>query len=262
MLLTKRAKVEILGLKHKNKLMIGITESLRNKLNYNFLKKICISMNIFITVIIVSFMSCESNDKEQTLWVNSARVDCVGVGPMQCFQIKNSETEPWSNFYQDIVGFDFEPGYIYKLKVSVKTLDLDELPADKSSLEYRLVEVLSKEVDPILSLNDIWVVTEIEGAEVKNINSGELPYLEINTRTMGIMGSDGCNNYRGKIEVLSENKISFGPIMGTKKFCPNMTLSDNYNKALSVVKCFKKEGLELFFYDEKDIQLLKFKKID
>ena len=50
--------------------------------------------------------------------------------------------------------------------------------------------------------------------------------------------------------------------MGTKKFCPNMTLSDNYNKALSVVKCFKKEGLELFFYDEKDIQLLKFKKID
>ena len=207
-------------------------------------------------------MSCDSNLNEQIIWVNSAKIDCVGVGPMQCFQIKNSEEEPWTNFYQDIAGFDFEPGYIYKLKVSIKTLDKDELPADKSSLEYRLVEVLSKQADPLLSLNDIWVITKIEGAEAKSINSEGNPILEINTRSMTILGSDGCNNYRGKIEALSENKISFGPIMGTKKACRDMDMPNKYSAALSKVKSYKKERLELVLYDETNKELLSFKKVD
>ncbi len=217
---------------------------------------------ILTLIISLLFMSCDSNLNEQIIWVNSAKIDCVGVGPMQCFQIKNSEEEPWTNFYQDIAGFDFEPGYIYKLKVSIKTLDKDELPADKSSLEYRLVEVLSKQADPLLSLNDIWVITKIEGAEAKSINSEGNPILEINTRSMTILGSDGCNNYRGKIEALSENKISFGPIMGTKKACRDMDIPNKYTTALSKVKSYKKERLELVLYDETNKELLSFKKVD
>ena len=217
---------------------------------------------ILTLIISLLFMSCDSNLNEQIIWVNSAKIDCVGVGPMQCFQIKNSEEEPWTNFYQDIAGFDFEPGYIYKLKVSIKTLDKDELPADKSSLEYRLVEVLSKQADPLLSLNDIWVITKIEGAEAKSINSEGNPILEINTRSMTILGSDGCNNYRGKIEALSENKISFGPIMGTKKACRDMDMPNKYTTALSKVKSYKKERLELVLYDETNKELLSFKKVD
>ena len=217
---------------------------------------------ILTLIISLLFMSCDSNLNEQIIWVNSAKIDCVGVGPMQCFQIKNSEEEPWTNFYQDIAGFDFEPGYIYKLKVSIKTLDKDELPADKSSLEYRLVEVLSKQADPLLSLNDIWVITKIEGAEAKSINSEGNPILEINTRSMTILGSDGCNNYRGKIETLSENKISFGPIMGTKKACRDMDIPNKYTTALSKVKSYKKERLELVLYDETNKELLSFKKVD
>ena len=217
---------------------------------------------ILTLIISLLFMSCDSNLNEQIIWVNSAKIDCVGVGPMQCFQIKNSEEEPWTNFYQDIAGFDFEPGYIYKLKVSIKTLDKDELPADKSSLEYRLVEVLSKQADPLLSLNDIWVITKIEGAEAKSINSEGNPILEINTRSMTILGSDGCNNYRGKIETLSINKISFGPIMGTKNACRDMDIPNKYSAALSKVKSYKKERLELVLYDETNKELLSFKKVD
>ncbi|MGI9530158.1 DUF4377 domain-containing protein [Lutimonas sp.] len=219
-------------------------------------------MPVLTTFMIVSIMSCESNPKVQTLWVNSAKVDCVGVGPMQCFQIKNEEDEPWTNLYQEISGFEFEPGYIYKLKVAIDTLDKATLPADKSSLVYRLVDVLSKQADPVLSLNDIWVVTKIEGAEAKSINSRENPVLEINTRSMNILGSDGCNNYRGKIEALSENKISFGPIMSTKKACRDMDLPNKYTTALSKVKSFKKEHLELILYDENNQELLSFKKVD
>lgn len=208
-------------------------------------------------------MSCESNRNEHTLWVNSAKVDCVGVGPMQCFQIKKTENESWSNFYQDIAGFDFEPGYVYKLKVAIDTLDKNKLPADKSYLEYRLLEVVSKDSDPYLSLNDIWAVNHLTGIDtLENTSRVYLPVLEINTRSMGIMGSDGCNQYRCKIEILSGNKISFGPIIATKKICQDMRVSDKFNSVLGAVKSFKREGLELIFYDEKDIQLVKFKKID
>ena len=242
--------------------MNGIHKWLRNLLNYNLLKTVCISMPAFITLIIVSFMSCESNGNEQTLWVNSAKVDCVGVGPMQCFQIRSNENEPWTNLYQDILGFDFEPGYIYQLKVAIDTLATATLPADKSSLEYRLVDVLSKQADPLLSLNDIWVATKIIKAEAKSMNSEGNPVLEINTRSMSILGSDGCNNYRGKIETLSINKISFGPIMGTKKACRDMDIPNKYSAALSKVKSYKKERLELILYDETNKELLSFKKID
>ncbi len=242
--------------------MIDVNNWIRSKLNYNLLKNMCISIPVFTTIMIISIMSCEPNLNEQTMWINSAKADCVGVGPMQCFQIKNSEEEPWSNFYQEIYGFDYEPGYIYKLKVSVTTLDTDKLPADKSSKEYRLVEVLSKDIDPILSLNDIWALTEIEGADAKSFDSESLPILEINTRSMNILGSDGCNNYRGKIEVISENKISFGPIMGTKKACRNMDLSNSYTAALSEVRSYNKEGLKLLFFDENNKVLLSFKKVD
>ncbi|MCZ7672694.1 MAG: DUF4377 domain-containing protein [Chloroflexi bacterium] len=47
-----------------------------------------------------------------------------------------------SFFYNPIVGFTFEPGYEYELKVMVETVE--NPPADGSSLRYTLVEVVSK----------------------------------------------------------------------------------------------------------------------
>ena len=242
--------------------MMRLNKWLCSALNISLLKNFCVGMNACIVIILISFMSCESDQGAQTLWVNSAKVDCVGVGPMQCFQIKSSENEDWTNLYQEISGFDFEPGYIYKLQVAIDTLDKNTLPADKSYLEYRLLEVLSKERDPFLSLHDIWVVTDISGLETGVAGSGPRPNLEIDIRSMSIMGSDGCNQYKAKIESLSENKIRFGPIMGTKKACLHMSIPNSYNAALAKVSYFKREGLSLEFYNENNVKLLTFKKVD
>ena len=46
-------------------------------------------------------------------------------------------------FYDGIKGFDYEPGYIWTLKVSLHEYSTEW--ADASSHEYRLVEVLAKE---------------------------------------------------------------------------------------------------------------------
>jgi heat shock protein HslJ len=218
---------------------------------------------IYLFLFTLLIMSCKTPINEQIMWINSAKVDCVGVAPMKCMQVKNSENEAWSNFYQGIKGFNFEPGFRYKLKVTVTELDKSNLPADASSLAYELVEILSKEKDPYLLLNDIWVVDALAGIDnLETVQLKSLPLLEINTKTMNIMGSDGCNRYRAKLTTLEGANIGFGPLMGTKKMCPDMTVANQYNLALSNVKQFKREGLKLSLLDEQGNLLVGFKKID
>lgn len=78
----------------------------------------------------------------ETLYVNSQLVHCVGVGPMKCMQVRSDEQQPWTLFYQQIEGFQFEPGYRYQLTVSKERLT--NVPADAPSLRYQLIEVVSK----------------------------------------------------------------------------------------------------------------------
>ena len=79
----------------------------------------------------------------ETLYVNSQLVHCVGVGPMQCMQVRSDEQQPWTLFYQQIEGFQFEPGYRYQLTVSKE--QLTDVPADAPSLRYQLIKVVSKQ---------------------------------------------------------------------------------------------------------------------
>ncbi len=37
---------------------------------------------------------------------------------MQCMQVRSDKQQPWTLFYQQIEGFQFEPGYRYQLTVS------------------------------------------------------------------------------------------------------------------------------------------------
>ncbi|QXB29095.1 DUF4377 domain-containing protein [Aeromonas sp. FDAARGOS 1405] len=88
--------------------------------------------------------ACQGTAVQQgeTLYINSQLVDCVGVGPMQCMQVRSDEQQPWTLFYQQIEGFQFEPGYQYQLTVSKE--QLTNVPADASSLRYQLIKVVSK----------------------------------------------------------------------------------------------------------------------
>ena len=116
-------------------------------------------------------MSCNITPETKALWINSARIDCVGVGPMQCLQVKYSPEEAWSNFYQDIEGFAYEPGYIYEVSVELIRMDPANVPADASSIRYKLVEVISKKPDELLRLNDVWALTDIADTAVTAENS-------------------------------------------------------------------------------------------
>ena len=78
----------------------------------------------------------------KTFIVASQTVDCTGVAPMKCLQVKEKQSDRWANFYNNIEGFTYEPGFEYILKV--KTEKATNTPADASSIKYTLVQQVSR----------------------------------------------------------------------------------------------------------------------
>ena len=184
---------------------------------------------------------------------------------MHCLQIQESETfkpNGWKNFYGNIEGFEFEPGYIYKISVKKEELDPTTVPADASSIKYSLVKVIEKNRDEKMRLHDIWALRAIDGNMIDVGNFQKHPVLEIHLNDMKIFGNDGCNNMFGSIETLDEKNIAFGAIGGTKMACPNMELSSKYTSALGKTKTYKLDGLQLYFYDADGNEVLKYQKVD
>ena len=83
---------------------------------------------------------CNSSSETKILYVDSKLVDCVGVGPQQCMLIKENQDTEWEMFYDNIHGFDYQEGIQYKLHVTIS--QIENPPADGSSLKYELIEIL------------------------------------------------------------------------------------------------------------------------
>ncbi|MDX8337905.1 META domain-containing protein [Draconibacterium sp. IB214405] len=218
--------------------------------------------NTWIVGIILLLFACNSKDTATIFWVNSYRVDCVGVGPMKCMLIQKGEVlddGAWQNFYSKIEGFDYEPGYIYKLKVQEE--QLENVPADASSIKYTLVEVLEKKEDGKLALNGNWEALKINGSVIKlprMRGAGVLPTLQIDIFERQISGIDNCNNFTGTINKIGESSLEFGTIAGTQKMCPDMSISKAFNEALSAVKKYQLTDNTLLLLDEAGNELLEF----
>ncbi len=68
-------------------------------------------------------------------------------------------------------------------------------------------------------LQDIWVLTELEGQLVSTSGNGrELPRLEISLTEGRVTGTTGCNRLSGNVKADSR-QIAFGPMVTTKMAC-------------------------------------------
>lgn len=97
-------------------------------------------------VTVFLFVACSSANSgitTQTLFVGAEQVDCVGVALQKCLLVKENANDDYTFFYDDIEDFEWEEGYEYELLVEVT--EIDNSPADDSTLMYKLSEVVSKE---------------------------------------------------------------------------------------------------------------------
>ncbi|MCA9874141.1 MAG: DUF4377 domain-containing protein, partial [Anaerolineales bacterium] len=112
-----------------------------------------------------------------TLYVGPELVDCTGVAPQQCMQVKEDPNAEYTLFYGQIDGFTFEPGYEYELQVRAESVE--NPPADGSSIKYTLIDVISQTpvstttttMTPSVSgggelAGTSWQLQSLQGAEV------------------------------------------------------------------------------------------------
>lgn len=205
-------------------------------------------------MIVLQFQNC-STKKNDIFWVSGFKTECTaGAGKMKCLNVhkgENLENPKWENFYSNIEGFQFEKGFLKKIKI--KEEKIDNPPADDSSNKYILVKELEKKLDLRVSLVNNWILNSINNNPINR--SIILPELEINLYNRRVTGISGCNNYSGQINKLSSNTIQFPNIISTKKACINKNIEQDYLNALRSVAAYqiKEENLILFDKDGKRI---------
>ena len=67
---------------------------------------------------------------------------CQGFIEQTCFLEYNEADRQWEFFYEEIQGFNFEPGFVYTLEVRLEDRGTDI--QDVGRYAYHLVEILSK----------------------------------------------------------------------------------------------------------------------
>jgi len=227
----------------------------------NYLHKKTLFLILGFLILLVS--SCSSN-KTSVIWINSLKTGCdAGAGKMQCISIyrgENIDDAGWELFYTNIEGFNFEPGFFQKLKISEEHLDKTKVPADGTSIKYKLVKKLDKKFDQRIILNDIWIANRINKNPINNIES--LPQMEINLAKMQVLGNNGCNNFNGGIERITASDIQFGNISSTRKMCLDMVIPDLFDKAMRASATYKIGGTSLTFFDKEHHETIHFTKVD
>ncbi len=197
-------------------------------------------------------LACTSNSDLQSkmLLVADHVEDCVGVGPQTCMLVKESPDDEWTYFYDQIEGFDYEPGYTYEILV-IET-KVDKPAADASSIRYRLKEIVSKVASVDASdLIKEWTVLKLKGLD-QITSSPTLVFYQQDNRLAGFAG---CNNYFSTYH-LSEMEIRFDKIGSTRKLCEDMTVEDIFLSLLTKVARYEIVKKELYLYDQNDEVLM------
>lgn len=114
----------------------------------------CSTQRILPIILILVCLTIGCNRDEHTeipsleehteiLIIGPYKTTCQGFIEQECFLEFNKESDQWEFFYESIQGFDFQPGFIYTLKVSLH--ERPEGIQDIGRYAYRLVELISKE---------------------------------------------------------------------------------------------------------------------
>lgn len=191
-----------------------------------------------ILITLVAFNVAAFAQKTITVKVKENTVPCEGLAPMDCMQVKEGSAKSWSNFYSAIEGFDYQPGYQYKLKV-IKTKRTGNTPADASAYTYQLKKVVYKKKMPnsnttAFYLNKKMVLVQLNG---KKNTSGKV-YLTLDGDRHTISGKSGCSRFNATYKQLAGSSIELSLLMGTMMACDqeSMQLEQEFTTAIDKKK--------------------------
>ncbi len=199
----------------------------------------------------------------KTVFVGPELVDCVGVSPQKCMQVKENPGDEYTMFYDQIEGFDYEEGYEYELLVQEEPVE--NPPADASSIRWVLVSMESKEpvgdMDMVQLEAPQWVLKSLLNQEGQLVDALAGTFTSANFEDGQVNGNASCNNYFGGYEV-DGNSISMGPLASTEMFCGNppgvMDQEMAFLSAMGSAAQFEIDAGQLIFFDQAGETILVF----
>lgn len=191
----------------------------------------------------------------KTLFVGPELVDCVGVAPQQCLQVKENEADDWTLFYDQIEGFTHEPGFIYELRVQETTVE--NPPADASSLALSLVEVVSQTAVATTPEAQPEGSNELDGTHWNLISYGPMDNVTavlpdsaptLNFAAGQANGNASCNSYSGEVTLGEDGTMTVGMLASTLMACADQAMMQqeaDFMAALAQVTSYTLSGSQL-----------------
>lgn len=169
---------------------------------------------LVLGLLLVGSFAAGAQDAEiRTVYVGPVLVDCVGVAPQQCLQVKDSADGAYELFYSGIEGFDFQPGYVYELRVAVTPVE--NPPADAPNETWSLVEVVSMTRALEGTLWQLVTFPDADGETVNALTGATTLELDGSGR---FGGNAGCNSYGGSY-TLDGTALELGDAVSTLMAC-------------------------------------------
>jgi heat shock protein HslJ len=209
---------------------------------------------ILLSACAVSPASNQPPAVEKTVFVGPQLVDCTGVAPQKCLQVKENQADEYSLFYGAIEGFDFQEGNEYTLVVREE--QVENPPADASNVRWILVKELSKTPVSVAPAELSQLSGQTFTLDWYLDSSGKqvqvLPNTQITAEIADgrISGSAGCNSYGAEIQI-NGDQIKIGMAMTTMMACdePIMQQEQAYLQNLDKVATYQLQDGVLTFSD-------------
>ncbi|MEA3335254.1 MAG: META domain-containing protein [Chloroflexota bacterium] len=197
--------------------------------------------------------AAQSSGETIVLYVGPTLVDCVGASPQKCMLVKQNPEDDYQYFYDQIEGFDYEEGYEYQLLVNVQ--QVENPPADASSLKFTLVEMVEKTpVDAAVGTGEsagshegtLWVLQSYANVDGETVSV--LPNTRVTAEFLEgqVAGDTGCNRYFGTYVLDGSNlTVELGGV--TMRACPGliMTQEKDFLDALASSATYAVDGEQL-----------------
>ncbi|WP_370392394.1 META domain-containing protein [uncultured Winogradskyella sp.] len=217
-----------------------------------------------IILVVTTLASCSSEKQKTSIfWVSGFKTNCEsGAGPSSCLLISKGEDlqyAEWQNFYADIEGFQFEDGILKKIEV-LETEREEPVPADASSIIYKMTKELEQKQDPRIALNGDWEVNTLVNQPLSQDTI--VPTLSFNLLNMTVNGNGGCNSYKGTITALGLENLTFGELLNTLRMCEHQAMEDSFFKTLRETAGYTLADNKLSLLNKKKDAQLVFNKID
>lgn len=102
-----------------------------------------------------------------------------------------------------------------------------------------------------------WDLVQLMGKPLPDTIGRKEIFITFRTDESRMEGNGGCNAFSGTYE-LKNNRISIGPVVSTKMFCPSLQLENEFFRALSAANHYYIKSDSLYLTEGKVLVLAKF----